>query len=196
MSNFISIYSMPFISDLLTRHEADLKSAINNLTYLEIKEEGKIEQIKSSLKRIHLLEPVQFGEIKLKTHQYEQRPYNMARQIAGLATNVYILVFSVPYTGNSELFHFHPMNGMTFSSSDRGVLLPDYDDELTVEVEVDSLDKVDSGKKNAEGLLAMTKRLIALNNNEINAWNARQNAFIDAELPAKRVQLAKIYGNP
>jgi hypothetical protein len=193
-NNFTSPYNRPYFSLIKTQREASINSLINNLKIGDVKDDSKFAQTTTRIKNSVLLKKVVIGEPKCVDHEYEDRPLNMQQQlIGGISRHHYIHEVEFPFTGDTELFDHTPESGFSYSSSDHGLILPDYN-KLTVYVDLPELNPTGAIAA-ARNLLSMTMQFVNANNTSIESWTIRVSQRIDQQLQQKREELFRLFGS-
>lgn len=85
------------------------------------------------------------------------------------------------------------MSGLSYRSSDRGVLQPEDGNRIIVEVELSKLDP-EEATRNAEHIFGLTKNVVESNNQAIKIWNSQMEMEIDKKLNDKRQELIRLFG--
>lgn len=191
-NQFTSPNNRPYMAELKRQKEAGINSLINNLKIGDVKDDAKFAQTSSRIKNSVLLKKVEFGEPKCTDHEYEDRPLSMQQQLIGGTRHHYIHTVEFPFTGATELFDHTPEGGFSYSSSDRGLILPDYN-RLTVYVDLPQLNP-QGAIAEARSLLSMTMQFVNSNNASIDAWSQSVSQRIDQQLQQKREELIKLFG--
>lgn len=193
-NNYTSPSNRPFFSELKRQRETGINSLINNLKIDDVKDNDKFAKTATQIKNTILLRKVEFGEPKFVDYEFEDRPLSMQQQlIGGISPNHYIHEIEFPFTGSTELFDHTPENGFSFSSSDRGLILPDYN-SLTVYVDLPELNPTRAVAE-ARSLLSMTMQFVNSNNASLESWTVSVGQRIDQLLQQKREELIKLFGN-
>jgi hypothetical protein len=192
-NNFTSPYNRPHFSQVKAQREGSINSLINNLKIGDVKDDTKFAQTATRIKNLVLLKKVVIGEPKCVDHEYDERPLTMQQQlIGGISRHHYVHEIEFPFTGDTELFDHTPENGFSYSSSEHGLILPDYN-KLTVYVDLPELNPTGAIAA-ARNLLSMTMRFVDANNASVNSWTVVVSQGIDQQLQQKRVELIELFG--
>lgn len=193
MNRFTSPNGQPFFSQLLQERAAKINSLINNLKIDEVRDDKAFGRTKTRIKDAVLLRPGVIGDPKFVDHRYEERPLTMQQQlIGGISREHYVHKISVPISGSREVFHHMPTQGFSYSSSDRGLLVP-YGNTIDIEVDLPQLNPKQAIAQ-ANSLLAMTKQFVDYNNATLQVWNPNVEQIIEQKLSSKREELNRIFG--
>jgi hypothetical protein len=193
-NNFTSPYNRPYFSQLKSQREASINSLINNLKIGDVKDDAKFTQTVTRIKNSVLLKKVVIGEPKCVDHKYEERSLSMQQQlIGGISRPHYIHEIEFPFTGDTELFDHTPESGFSYSSSDHGLILPNYN-KLIVYVDLPELNPTGAIAA-ARNLLSMTMQFVNANNASVDSWKVSVIQRIDQQLQQKREELIKLFGN-
>ncbi|CAG5082223.1 hypothetical protein [Parvicella tangerina] len=193
-NNFISPYNLPFFSQLKTQREAMINSLVNNLKINDVRDDEKFAQTTTRIKHAVLIKKVVFGEPKCIDHEYEEKPLNIQQQlVGGFSKDHYIHQIEFPFTGDTELFNHTPEKGFSYLSSDRGLILPNYN-KLTVYADLPELNPTKAIAE-ARGFLSMTTQFVNANNASIDNWEVSVTQRIDRQLQQKREELIKLFGD-
>lgn len=191
-NQFTSPNGRPYMSELTRQKVTGINPLINNLKIGDVKDDAKFAQTSSRIKNSVILKKVEFGEPKCTDHEYEDRPLSMQQQLIGGSRNHYIHTVEFPFTGDIEIFSHTPEGGFSYSSSDRGLILPNYN-RLTVYVDLPELNPTRAIAE-ARSLLSMTMQFVNSNNATIDAWSQNVIQQIDQQLQQKRQELIKLFG--
>lgn len=192
-NNFISPHKRPFMVDLKRQRESMINSLINNLKINDVKEDADFQQTSEKIKNEILLKPVNIDEARFIDHEYEEIQLNMQQQfVGGGSKHHYYHQIEFPFTGDKELFEYIPETGYSQTSSDYGIILPDYN-SITVYVDLPELNPNRAISK-AKELLNLTLQLVSGNNSSISGWSESISNRIDNLLQKKREELIKIFG--
>ena len=191
-NQFTSPNGRPYMSELKREKESVINSLINNLIIDDVKDDANFAKTSSRIKNSVILKKVEFGEPKFTDHKYEDRPLSMHQQLIGASRHHYIHTVEFPFTGNTELFDHTPEGGFSYSNSDRGLILPNYN-RLTVYVDLPELNPT-MAIAEARGLLSMTMEFVNSNNASIDAWSQSVSQRIDQQLQQKREELIRLFG--
>lgn len=192
-NNFTSPYNRPNFSQVKTQREANINLLIKNLEIGDVKDDTKFAQTATRIKNSVLLKKVVIGEPKCVDHEYEQRPLSMQQQLIDCISDHYIHEIEFPFTGDTELFDHTPESGFSYSSSDHGLILPNYN-KLTVYVDLQKLNP-SSAIAEARNLLSMTMQFVNANNASVDNWTINVSQRIDQQLQQKREELIKLFGS-
>jgi hypothetical protein len=190
-NQFTSFHDLPSILLLKQSKEASINSLINNLKIDDVRDESNFEQTSNHIKNSVILSKVEFGEPKCIDHKYEDRPLSRNQQlIGGVSRDHYIHQIEIPFTGNRELFD-HTPEQFSFSSSDRGLILPD-SNSLTVYVDLPELNPTKAITE-AYNLLSLTMQFVHNNNTNIETWSTNISQQLDQQLQRKREELIRLF---
>lgn len=176
---------------LFQEKEGLLKERINNLQPNDVKD-ANFDKTLSRIKKEVLLTPVSFSEPKILDHRTEQRqmpgnyqnPFSHNKQITTVSVDF-------PFEGSEELFRYAP-NGYRFGGSSTRVYQPDYGNSITIDVEVDQLDK-DLVLSKARQQMDTTFSLIKQINPSVESWSNTKEPQIEAALKNKKSELGNFY---
>ncbi|WP_417369221.1 hypothetical protein [Flavobacterium beibuense] len=177
-NQFQPLFNRLSLSDLFQEKIREIPSLINNLKYRDIGDDASFNESTKKIKNEILLSPVIIGEPKFVDYEYERN---------------YIHEISFPYEGDRELFSYTPDN-FSYLSSDHGIIVPTYDDSITIYVELSEI----SPKKavdEAKSLMRLTIDLAEKNYEAISNWNYAIEKRIDNDLEEKRNELERIFGD-
>ncbi len=192
-NNFTSPNNRPFMSELKRQRESGINALVNNLKIGDVKDETKFNQTATRIKNSILLKKVEFGDPRFVDHEFEEIALTMHQQlIGGVSRNHYFHEIEFPFTGSTELFDHTPENGFSFSSSDRGLILPN-SNNLTVYVDLPELNP-NGAIAAAKNLLTMTMQFVNNNNSSVESWTVVISQRIDELLKQKREELIKLFG--
>lgn len=191
-NEFKSPYHFKGISDLLTERESKINSLINNLKIGDVKEDTAFSNTTTRIKKAILLTPVDLGEANFVDHEFEEIPLTMQQQlIGGQSRNHYYHQIQYKFTGDNELFTHKP-NSFSFSSSDRGIILPDTN-SIDVYVDLPELNPTKAIGQ-ARALLSMNIQFVNSNNETVKTWSQSIGQLIDERLTNKRSELIRLFG--
>lgn len=176
-NTYVSHWNLPSISQLTQQRIDSIPSLINNLKLHDVEQDSTFEASKERIKKALLFEPVVFGEPKFVDYNYQDGYYSHEIRF--------------PFNGDKELF-LHSYNGMSFSSSDHGVIEP-YNNEFKLYVDLVEINP-DNAISEAETLLRLTKNIGQNNSDSIIIWNKAVEKRIDTDLEQKRDELFRIFG--
>ncbi len=179
------------LSYLTQEKEQELKEIVGNLKPNDLDDshfDHTLERIKGQV----LLNPVTFDDPKIRDHRTEDR------QMQGNAINPFphrkqitIVDVEFPFEGSEELFSHSP-NGYSFGGSGTRVYQPDYGNSITIEVEVDNLDK-DLVLSRARQQMDTTFSLIKQINPSVESWSRTKESQIESMLKNKKDELDNFY---
>ncbi len=192
MDNALPMLRLPNIRTLFSQKDQELSQELGDLQINDVREDIAFQATTKRIKNQVLLAPISFGEPIIKGHRSEQKTYPQSYQhMLGHAKDVLVVTVDFPFTGSSELFSFSPDN-LSFSSSDTRVHQPDYGNTISIEVEVQQLDKL-TVLSMAEAKMKTTFSLINQINPQAQQWSATKEPMIDAALQKKRAELVSFY---
>lgn len=169
-----------------------LKELTGNLKPNDVKEDAAFQKTSERIKKAILLTPVTFGEPKILDHRIEekhspgnyQNPFPHKRQVT-------IVEVRFPFTGSEELFRHSP-SAFSLTSSDTVVYQPDYDDSITVEAEIDKLDR-DLALAKAKQMMTTTFSLVRQINPQAEGFTKNTEPHIDSLLAKRRDEVLNFY---
>lgn len=177
-NQYVSHWNLPSISELTHKRIVSIDSLINNLKFHDVEQDANFESTKERIKKAVLFEPLTFGEPKFIDYNYQE-------------DSTYLHEVKFPFTGDKELF-LHSYSGMSFSSSDHGIIEP-YNNEFKVYVNLNEIDPK-SAIIEAEALLRLTKNIGKDNSESIVSFNTAVEKRINTDLEKKRDELFRIFG--
>lgn len=189
-NTYLSVMKLPSISELQQKRISSIDSLINNLKFHDVEKDETFEVSKQKIKKAILFEPITLLEPEFVDHSYVERNVTFEQQIIGLSKHQYFHKIKFPFTGDKELF-LHSYNGMTYFSSDHGVMEPN-GNTFTVYVELPKLNPPTSIEQ-ARSLLRLTTDIGQNNSNSIIIWNTAIEKRIDSDLENKRAELFDIF---
>jgi hypothetical protein len=191
---FISPNSLPFLVTLKKERENRINNLINIIKIHDVREDASFEKTTLRIKNEILLPPIIIGEGKFINYEFREIPLSFNQQVLGMGNkNHYLHQVEFPFTGSKELFSHIPETGFSYSSSDRGIILPGAN-YITVIVDLPEINPQKSISE-ANNLLNMTLQFVNGNNLSIQSWNTYIEQKIDNELTKKREALMEIFGN-
>lgn len=184
--------ALPRINDLFLSKEKQLNTMVGNLQVKDVKNDSDYNTAVAKIKKEILLTPVSFQDPEIKGHRTGERSVGASYEYPWPRTKSFLIVtVNFSFTGSSELFQFAP-NSLTFSSTDTGVYQPDYNNVITVSVQVNELDK-DQVKSRAREMMSTTFSLINQINPFADQWSLTKGPLIDELLRQKRKEILDFY---
>ena len=189
--NGLSPMQLQMISYLFQAKEQQLNDTLGNLKPNDLTD-SNFEQTLSRIKKSILLTPVTFEEPKILDHRSEERqmqgnyqnPFSHHRQVITATVQF-------PFEGSAELFEYMP-DGFAFGGSSTRVYQPDYGNSITIDVEVDSLDKelvLSKARKQMDTTFSLIKQI----NPTAENWSKTKEPQIDSKLKTKKEELDNFY---
>ncbi|MNJ98099.1 hypothetical protein D3C87_158610 [compost metagenome] len=184
--------NLPSLSQLFQARTSKLPMLINNLKLKDVEEDEEFEKTKQRIKDAVLLTPIVFEEPQFIDHEYEERQTRLEQQIfSTFNKDIYIHEIRYNFTGSVELFG-HTFDGMSYSTSDHGLIKPESSNYVTVYAELPTLSP--DGAINLAGSLFRLSKYIAEHNSEATkVWNVSIKNHINAELELKRDELFRVF---
>lgn len=179
-------------SEIFNSRAQQLPTLVNNLKLKDVEEDEAFEKTKKRIKDTILIKPIVLSEAKFIDFEYKQKEVRMEQRFFGNpSSDNYIHEIRIPFEGDRELF-VHSFNGMSYSSSDHGVIKPQSSSYATVYAELSELSP-EKAISSAESLFKLTKYIGESNSKLAENWNAAMEQQIDQKLEAKRDELFRIF---
>jgi len=176
-NTYVSHWNLPSITQLTQQRIESIPSLVNNLKFHDVEQDSTFKSTKERIKKDVLFQPILLGEPKFIDYNYQN-------------DSSYTHEIRFPFKGDKELF-LRSYNGMSFSSSDHGVIEP-YNSEFIVYVNLNEINP-DNAVIEAETLLRLTKNIGLKNSESITIWNTAVEERIDNDLEQKRSELFRIF---
>ena len=170
----------------------ELPSLINSLKFKDVEDDAIFEKNTQRIKDTVLLKPIVIKDTEFVDFEYEHKPVRMEQRFFGNpSTDNYVHEIKIHFEGDSELF-IHSYNGMSYSSSDNGVIQPQSSNSVTIFVELNELSP-ENAIIQAQSLFALTKKIGENNSKTAEMWNTALEKKIDDDLKNKRDELFRIF---
>jgi hypothetical protein len=192
MSKEFSAFLLKSIHYLFTQKDLELSQIIGNLQLKDIAKDDEFSDTTARVKMAILLTPVVFSDPKVVKHRSEQRKFPGNYELPWSHTkNIYFVTVDFKFSGSPELFNFTP-DGYSFTSSDTKIYQSDYDNNISIEVDVDNLNETIVLAK-ANDKMKTTFSLITQINPQAERWSSGKVMQIETVLKAKRKELINFY---
>ncbi|MCL4817477.1 MAG: hypothetical protein KJZ56_12660 [Flavobacteriales bacterium] len=193
MSSYISPMSLPINSTLFSNKQKELNQLVGNLTLNEVKNDEQFTRTIKRIKEAILLKPVTFQEPKITgNYQIEKTVQPNYQDMWGGQRQVNVITVEFKFEGSFDLFGYSP-NGLSFgSSSNMRVFQPDYGNVISVDIELQTLDKI-AALNSANAQMEMTFGVINGNNTQAQQWSTSIEPTIESLLATKRKELLEFY---